>query len=201
MRSAGIALVSAACLVAGILAWQGLAPEPLRPPDGLHVQAEIDRLQAEAGHAPLAPSNREALKAAATRRAKEAMARGDARTRARFAAGLFYGAYLANTRARPDWCRRHGVDLAPFVDAYEAAHREERRRAEAILADAGLGTGQFARVDAQLADVVDRDMRDFARDAHLQPRQACALFNERAQAMAQAIVLPPEVRQALFAAR
>lgn len=201
MKSAGIALISVAGLVAGLVLWQMLRPEPLPPPSAAHVQLETERLHAEAGRSPPTLPNREAMNQAAIRRTKEAMARGGDDTRAGYAAGVFYGAYLANTQARPAWCQRHGVDLTPFAKAYEAAHREELAQALAIFATAGLTPEQFTRVDAQLAELVDQDMRDLGRDTHLQPRQACALYNEKASEFARAIALPPEVRQALFAAR
>lgn len=201
MKSAGIALLAALALVAGLVLWQMLRPEPLPPPSATHVRLETERLYAEAGRSPPSLPSREAMNQAAVRRTKEAMARGGDGTRAGYAAGIFYGAYLANTRARPAWCRRHGVDLTPFAKAYEAAHREELAQALAIFAAAGLNPEQFTRVDAQLAELVEQDMRDLGRDTHLQPRQACALYNEKASEFARAITLPPEVHQALFSAR
>lgn len=201
MKSAGIVLLAAAALVAGLVLWQAFRPEALPPPSASHVQLETDRLHAEAGRSPPTVPSREAMHQAAIRTTKEAMARGDDETRAGYAAGIFYGAYLANTRARPAWCRRHGVDLGPFAKAYEAAHREELARALAIFARAGLKPEQFDKVDDQLALLVEQDMRDLVRDTRLPPPQACALYNDKAAEFAKAIALPPEVRQALFAAR
>lgn len=202
MKNAGVALVSAIGLVAGILIYEGLKPAPLRPPSEAQIRAEFDRLQAEAqrSHPGMAPS--QAINEVATRQTREAMARGDARSRAQTAAGVFYGAYFMNTRARPAWCRQRGVDLTPFAKAYETAHRDELARARAIFAEAGLDPETFApQLQAQFLGMVEQDMRDVSDGAHVPLAQVCALFNEKASRLAETIALPPEVRNALFAAR
>lgn len=202
MKSAGIALISAVGLVVGILIYQGLKPAPLRPPTEAQIKAEVDRLQAEAQRSHPGMPASDAMKEVATRQAREAMARGDAHSRAQTAAGIFYGAYLLNTRARPAWCRQRGVDLTPFAQAYETAHRDELVRAQAIFAEAGLKPETFApQLEAQFLGMVEQDMRDFSSGARVPLAQACGLFNEKAPQLAKAIALPPEVRQALFAAR
>lgn len=202
MKSAGIALISAVGLVAGILIYQGLKPAPLRPPTEAQIRTEVDRLQAEAQRSHPGMPASDAMKEVATRQAREAMARGDARSRAQTAAGIFYGAYLLNTRARPAWCRQRGVDLTPFARAYEAAHHDELLRAQAIFAEAGLKVESFApQLEAQFLGMVEQDMRDFSSGARVPLTEACGLFNEKAPQLAKAIALPPEVRQALFAAR
>jgi len=202
MKSAGIVLISAIGLVAGLLVYEALKPAPLRPPSEAQIKAEVDRLQAEAQRTHPGMPASDAMKEVATRQAKEAMARGDARSRAQTAAGIFYGAYLLNTRARPAWCRQHGVDLSPFAQAYEAEHRDELVRSQAIFADAGLKPETFApQLEAQFLGMVEQDMRDFSNGAGVPLTQACGLFNEKAPQLAKAIALPPEVRKALFAAR
>lgn len=202
MKSAGIALISAAGLVAGILLYEALKPSPLRAPDPAIVQAEVDRLEAEArrAHPGMAPSD--AMKEVALRQAREAMAQGDAKTRAQKAAGIFFGAYVMNTRARPAWCRQRGVDLTPFANAYTNAHRDELARTQAIFAEAGLNPETFAApLETQFVPMVEQDMRDFANGAGVPLDKACALFNEKATQIAQLIAVPQEVRQTLLAPR
>lgn len=202
MKSAGIALISAIGLVAGILLYEALKPSPLHAPDPAIVQAEVDRLEAEArrAHPGMAPSD--AMKEVAMRQAREAMAQGDAKTRAQKAAGIFFGAYVMNTRARPAWCRQRGVDLAPFANAYTSVHRDELARTQAIFAEGGLNPETFAgTLEAQFVPMVEQDMRDFANGAGVPLDKACGLFNEKATQIAQLITVPQEVRQALLAAR
>lgn len=202
MKSAGIALISAAGLVAGVLLYQALRPSPLHAPDPAIVKAEVDRLEAEArrAHPGMAPSD--AMKEVALRQAREAMAQGDAKTRAQKAAGIFFGAYVMNTRARPAWCRQRGVDLTPFATAYTRVHRDELARTQAIFAEAGLNPETFAApLETQFVPMVEQDMRDFANGAGVPLDKACAVFNEKAEQIAQVIAVPQEVRQALFAKR
>lgn len=202
MKSAGIVLISAAGLVAGILLYEALKPSPLHAPDPAIVQARVDRLEAEArrAHPGMAPS--EAMKEVALRQAREAMAQGDAKTRAQKAAGIFFGAYVMNTRARPTWCRQRGVDLTPFANAYTSLHRDELARTQAIFAEAGLNPDTFiAPLEAQFVPMVEQNMRDVANGAGVPLDKACTLFNEKAQQIAQAMTVPQEVKQALLAPR
>lgn len=202
MKSAGIALVSAAGLMVGILAYEALKPSPLSAPDPSMVQAEVDRLETEArqAHPGMAPSD--AMKEVALRKAREAMTQGDARTRAQNAAGIFFGAYVMNTRARATYCRQRGVDLTPFTSTFASVHRDELARTQAIFREAGLNPDTFAgTLEAQFVPMVEQDMRDFANGAGVPLDKACTLFNEKATQIAQLISVPQEVRQALFAAR
>lgn len=110
MKSAGVALISALGLVAGIVADQALRPEPRRLRTSADVRTPID-----------------ALKEVAVRQARESLGKDDATSRSRTAASIFFGACSMNTRARPEYCRQRDVDLRPFVAAYEEVHRAERR--------------------------------------------------------------------------
>jgi hypothetical protein len=202
MKSAGIALISAAVLVAGGLLYEALGPSPLHAPDPAVAMAEVDRVEAEARqtHPRTAPSD--AMKEVAVRTARQAVAQGDATTRARYAAGLFLGAYIMNMRARPAWCRQRGVDLTPFTTVYARVHRDELVRTRAIFAGADLNAETAgAPLGAKLMTMVDQDMRDFAANSGIPLDRACALMNTQAEQMAQRISLPQEVRQALFAER
>lgn len=200
MKSAGIVLISAIGLVAGILAYQALTPEPARPPTAADVKTQIDALKAEAARAHPGMAQSDAMKEVAVRQARESLGKGDAVSRSRTAAGIFFGSYFMNTRARPEYCRQRGVDLQPFVTVYEEVHRAELTRARAIFAEAGMNPETLApALRNQFIGMVEQDMKDFAAGAQVPLEKTCALFNENAKAISQAIELPKEVRQALLA--
>jgi hypothetical protein len=200
MKSAGIALISALGLVASIVAYEALKPEPLRPPTTADVKVQIDALKAEATRRHPGMAQSDAMKQVAIRQARESLGTGDALNRSRNAAGIFFGAYFMNTRARPEYCRQRGVDLRPFVTAYEEVHRAELARARAVFLEAGMDPETLApALQGQFVGMVEQDMKDFASGAQVPLENTCALFNENARAIAQAIELPAEVRQALSA--
>lgn len=199
MKSAGIALISAIGLVAGIAAYQALKPEPPRLPTSADVKVQIDELKAEAARAHPGMAQSDAMKEVAVRQARESLGKGDATSRSRTAASIFFGAYIMNTRARPEYCRQRGVDLRPFVAAYEEVHRAELTRARAIFAEAGMNPETLApTLQAQFVGMVEQDMKDFAAGAQVPLENTCKLFNENAKLIAQAIELPAEVRNALL---
>lgn len=202
MKNAGITLIAVAGLVVGLIAYDLLKPDPIRAPTVAEVTAEADKLRAEAAkaHPNMVPSD--AMKEVSAQRTHEALSRGDREDRARTAASVFFGAFYMNTRARPEYCRKRGVDLSPFVAAYNEAHRAELERARAIFLKGGLDPDMLApALRAEFLTMVDQDMKDFAAGAQVPLDQVCAQFNQNAQVIVQAIELPEEVRQALFAQR
>jgi hypothetical protein len=201
MKSAGIAIIAIIAVVGGILVYEAIKPEPLRPPTEAGVKAQMDRLRADAAKKHPGMSQSDAMKEEAAEQASAMLQKGDAESRARTAAGLFFGSYFMNTRARPEYCRKRGVNLAPFVAAYERAHGAELARARKILARAGIDPESMApRLQAEFMTVIEQDMKDFAAGAQVQPDSACELFNQNSKIIAEAIVLPADVRQALMAA-
>jgi hypothetical protein len=200
MKSAGITLIVVGALVAGIVLYGVVKPDPMRAPTVAKVNSEVDKLKAEAAkkHPDMAQSD--AMQAVSKELVGEVLKTSDAESRAKSAAGLFYGSYFMNTRARPAYCKQRGVDLAPFVAAFEQAHREELARARDILVRSGVDPESMAStVQGQFAAMVDQDMKDFAAGAQVQPESACELFNQNSKIIAEAIVLPADVKQALMA--
>ncbi len=202
MKNAGITLIAVAGLVIGLIAYDLLKPDPIRAPTVAEVRAEADNLRTEAAkaHPNMAPSD--AMKEVSVQRTREALSKGDPEDRAKTAASVFFGAYYMNTRARPEYCRKRGVDLSPFVTAYNETHRAELERARAIFVEGGLDPEMLApALQAEFLTMVDQDMKDFASGAQVPLDNVCMLFNQNAKVIAQAIELPAEVRQALFAQR
>lgn len=200
MKNAGITLTIVASLVTGIVLYEIVKPRALRETTAADVKVEVDKLKAEAAqkHPGVAPSD--AMKQVATAQAGEIMKKGNAETRAKNAAGIFFGAYYMNTRARPAYCQQRGVDLAPFVAAFDRAHREELARAREIFVSDGIDPESMVpKIQDQFVAMIDQDMKDFAAGSQVQPENACALFNQNSKIIAEAIQIPPEIKQALMA--
>ncbi|MFM0143511.1 hypothetical protein [Paraburkholderia sp. RL18-085-BIA-A] len=60
----------------------------------------------------------EAMRDAAISRSRATLAAETGAQKADEAAGQFLGYYLANVRARANYCRSQGVDITPFVEAF-----------------------------------------------------------------------------------
>jgi hypothetical protein len=200
MKNAGKTVIVAVAFVAGILLVEAIKPSRLREPTAADVKVQIDKLKAEAAQKHPGMAQSDAIKQVATAQATEMLKTGDAETRAKTAAGLFFGSYFMNTRARPAYCKQRGVDLAPFVAAFNQAHREELTRARDIFSRGGIDPESMVpKIQEQFVAMVDQDMKDFAAGAKVQPESACDLFNQNSKLIAEAIQLPPEVKQTLMA--
>lgn len=163
------------------------------------VERELDTIRDQAAKKYPGMPATDAMKAVAAERATASMASQAPEKRRKSAADMFFGFYYLNTRSRVDYCRTRGVDLAPFADAFAAAHRTELSRATAIYANAGSDPDAIMPiVQTQLASVVEQDMKDVALGAQVPLDQSCALFNANAGFFAEKIALTPDVRQALI---
>ena len=200
MKSAGISIIVAAAVVAGLIFYGIFKPRPMRVPTAAQVKTEVDALKAEAAKQHPGMAQSDAMKQVATAQTGELLKQGDAETRAKTAAGIFFGSYYMNTRARPAYCLQRGVNLAQFVAAFDQAHREELTRARAIFARGGVDPeSMVSKIQDQFVSMVDQDMKDFAAGAQVAPKSACELFNQNSKILAEALQLPPEVKQALLA--
>ncbi len=200
MKSAGITIIVAAALVAGVVLYGVFKPQPMRMPTAAQVKTEVEALKAKAAEQHPGMAQSDAMKQVATAQASELLKKGDAETRAKTAASIFFGSYYMNTRARPAYCQQRGVNLASFVAAFKQAHSEELTRAREIFARGGIDPESLVpKIQDQFVSMVDQDMKDFAAGAQVAPESACELFNQNSKIIAEAIQLPPEVKQALLA--
>jgi hypothetical protein len=207
MGNAGKTLFAAIAIVVGVVVYPSLKPavqggfgsiKALLHQDD-DIKAEVDALKAEAKRKYPGMAESAAMKRVADQRASDILRTGDKRTRARSAAEIFFGAYFMNTRARAGYCRRNGVDLTPFVTAYERAHRVELDRATAILADAGIDPASLPyKLQSISVPAAQQDMEDIARAENLPTQHVCALFNEKADEIVKSMQLPYDVKAALI---
>jgi hypothetical protein len=149
--------------------------------------------------------------AVAQREATESMARKLARQsgaeRAGTAADNFWGFYLLNTRARPDYCAGKGVDIGAFVRAFEDYHAPE----VAIAKDIYRASPERPPVDKlyemvkpDLEATVAQDQSDMAAGLHVSQKEACEFLLKNADAMLAEVNLKkmqPAVYSALHAAK
>lgn len=149
--------------------------------------------------------------AVAQQEATESMARKLARQtgaeRAGTAADNFWGFYLINTRARLDYCAGKGVDIGPFVRAFEDYHAPE----VAIAKDIYRASPERPPVDklyemirADVEATVAQDQTDMAAGLHVSQKEACAFLVKNTDAMLAEVNLKkmqPAVYAALHAAK
>lgn len=110
----------------------------------------------------------------------------DDKARAQKAADMFWGYYFLNARARPEYCREQGVDIQRFVNAFEHVHTNEVREARLVYArSAGDENEMYSLLHAALQKAVVQDMSDVISTRNISASEACTLFSENADVVAQ----------------
>ena len=144
--------------------------------------------------------------AVAQQEATESMARKLARQtgaeKAGTAADNFWGFYLINTRARLEYCAGKGVDIGPFVRAFEDYHAPE----VAIAKDIYRASPERPPVDklyemikADVEATVAQDQADMAANLHASQKEACAFLVKNTDAMLAEVNLK-KMQPAVYAA-
>ncbi len=127
------------------------------------------------------------------------------RKRLETAAGNFMGFYLVNVRERDEYCRERGVDIGPFVAAFQRGHTNELGKARDALAGTPFGEDElYKRLKPQLTSVIAQDMQDIAAQNKISVKQACELVAENGASLAAEMHLSkaqPAVHRALIGAR
>lgn len=173
---------------------------PSAPPTATQMSQKVEALTAQARREHPQMATTDALKQVASDQAAKTFASQDAAQRANSAADMFFGFYYLNTRGRVAYCQQRGVDLAPFVAAFDQVHGDELARARAIYARRGSQPETvLTTLMPAFASFVEQDMKDVTSGAKAPLDAACGLFNDNARTLAEAIALPAHVRQALMA--
>lgn len=85
--------------------------------------------------------------------------------------------YRANTSARSSYCTDAGVDISPFIAAFQQAHGVELSTAEAIFRTSGTDFDQDWQALRPSAEAWARDdMQQIASQRGTDARGACELF-------------------------
>lgn len=193
-----VTLTVAAAIFFGLQALKEAAAN--REPTAEELGEEFDEMQARAEQAHPDMAKTDALKQLATDESAKTFATLTGTQQAQTAAGMFWGFYWVNTKARVDYCDQRGVDISPFTVEFERSHAAELSRASAIYSAAGENPLEhLPKVLPQLAKAVEQDMIDVTAGAQVPLDQACELFNENAEELVERIQMPPHVKRALLA--
>lgn len=126
----------------------------------------------------------------------------DAEKKLAIAAGNFFGFYLINVRERADYCRKYGVDIAPFVSTFQTLHLAELERARGIVAGTEATEDKiYTVIKPQLGPLVEQDMYDISKHYNLTIKEACELFVTKGDVIANNMHLSkiqPAVYQVLM---
>lgn len=201
MKSAGITVIVVGVAAAALIGYEGLKwLGTQQKTTAADVAVQMDTLRAEAAQKHPGMSQTDAMKQVAAAKAGDMIRNAPEKQRAMVAANVFYGSYFMNTRVRPAWCRERGVDLSPFAAAFERVHGDELAKAKAAYAGTGKSPEDILPVvERELRRMVEQDMKDVAGGTKTPLDKVCGLFNDNADAFANAIQLPPEIRQVLMA--
>lgn len=154
-------------------------------------EESLQRLKSEgAKNHPNLPTSEAMQQEAISMTSAKLNAESDKTRRLQTAASNFFGFFLVNTRQRPEYCREHGVDIAPFVSAFEQGHRKELAKARAALSGTQVDDDKlYAMLKPQFRQIIDQDMKDIAAANNASIKQACELIATNGQALAQAMHL------------
>jgi hypothetical protein len=114
------------------------------------------------------------------------------------------GFYLVNTRERSLYCKEQGVDIQPFVTAFQQAHQPELAKAKSQLAKVGITEDQlYDLTRKQLREVIAQDMKDLATAGKSDVAGACQTVASNGETLAKELHISksqPAVYQTLNSA-
>lgn len=193
-----------AMIVIALVAYFGVKSLRQSAADRLPTEAEVTekvngmRDAASAANPDLPKS--EALRQYASQQTAEKLSRQSPTKQAETATSTFFGFYFVNTRARFDYCSKRGVDITPFVSAFQRKYANEYAMATAHAKSFNFDPQKIITIGGhELAKMTEQDMKDIATSLQIPESETCAWFNANAVEVANLIVLPPQVAQALSA--
>lgn len=147
---------------------------------------KIDQIRQRAAQNHPDMQTSEAMRQEAVAMASEKLnAETDQRKRLTTAASNFMGFYLINTRERAKYCLENGVDISPFVSAFEQGHAAEYAKARTALAGAPVTEDKlYAMLQPQLRPLIVQDMTDIASQNNVSIKGACELIADNGAALA-----------------
>ncbi len=166
------------------------------------VATQMDKLRAEAiKEQPGVPVDT-AMEKLATEQAEAKLATLSGAKKSELAAGLYFGFFAMNTKARPAFCKEQGVDIPVWTAAFEKVNAPETARTRLIFANIGFDENHgYAPVAAQLKKFVTDDMTQIATEYKMSLPDACKLLQSRADEFAARMSfadLEPVVYKALM---
>ena len=146
----------------------------------------FEQLKADAvGQHPDAPVSEAIRQESVESATKKLNVETDAQKRAQSAAAMFWGFLFVNTRERAEFCREQGVDIQPFVSAFEQAHANQIAKAKSILARTATDEEKlYTEIEPLLRKAVVQDMNDIATAKKISLKSACQFISNNALALA-----------------
>ncbi len=118
------------------------------------------------------------------------------------AAGNFMGFYLVNSRQRATYCSNLGVDITPFINAFEESHHTEYDTAVKALAAQPKDVDKlYQMLKPQFLTVIDQDMTYIANENEVGVAEACRLISDHVDVLMSDMhisVMQPAVYKALM---
>lgn len=110
------------------------------------------------------------------------------------AAAMFLGFYWINTRTRPAFCQKYGVDITPFTSAFAEQHEPLLKRAHAVLAGTpfnaeALDRDMYPQMMPSLAVMMQDNMQYIASTYKVTLLQVCEGFRTNGPALAADLYL------------
>ncbi|SIT38029.1 exported hypothetical protein [Paraburkholderia piptadeniae] len=151
-----------------------------------HAQQVAEQLRREAAaRHPDQPLSLAMAKDASAQMSAELRNEPDEKKRQFRAAAAFYGFYEANTIVRAEYCRELGVDITPFVKAFESRHVELLQKAKKLSADFPTTVEHAMElIKPQLREVTAQEIADAAAKGKMSKKQVCAFVAGHADAIA-----------------
>jgi hypothetical protein len=146
-----------------------------------------ERLQADATKKHPDIPRSEAIQRESSARATEKLtSETDDLKRTNAAADMFWGFFFINTRARHQFCQEQGVDLQPFVQVFEHAHKNEITKARSIYARASMNEEKlYSLIKSEARQMVVQDMNDIAASNKFSIKEGCQMLSDNANAFVQ----------------
>ncbi|MPW16715.1 hypothetical protein GCT13_07140 [Paraburkholderia sp. CNPSo 3157] len=150
------------------------------------VQQETEQIRREAAaRHPDQPLSLAMAKDASARMSAELHNESDEKKRQLRAAAVFYGFYEANTVVRTEYCRELGVDIGPFVKAFESRHVDLLQKAKKLSADFPTTVEHATELmKPQMREVIAQEAADAAAKGRMSKRQVCEFVAGHADAIA-----------------
>jgi hypothetical protein len=151
------------------------------------VEKFMEQLQADAIRKhPDIPFSQAIQQESSERASEKLTSETDELKRTNRAADMFWGFFFINAIERPEFCREQGVDIQPFVKAFELAHENEIAKARSIYARVSVDeTKLYTAMKPQMRKALVQDMTDTATSIKSSVKEVCHAFSENADAIAQ----------------
>lgn len=161
---------------------------------GDKLKEEIASIKAAATEKHPANSASDGIQMEAVERSNELLSRTAGTAKLVDAANQYMGYYVVNTRARVEYCKSEGVEIAPFVASFGRMNEDLYRRAGAILSRVGqrgldLDPKLYNTLKPQLLDMVRLGIAESAKQNSVSNAEVCRWLAEFPDAAAANLAL------------